>query len=325
MNPKTPIFIILLTATTSFVIITTNSMFAWMMMELNMLSFTPLICPQKSMTMEADIALKYLIPQSFASSLFMVSIIMTTFNAYSDILATTALLMKAGSVPLHTWFPIVMYSINSVAGIILMTWQKIIPLFLLSIPQLSSTPLVLTSVALSALWGSIAGLNQTHIISMLTFSSIAHLGWLLSASLLSLKILFLYLASYTLTLLPIFMVMNTSSTKTHKTTMSSMTEKYPQIIFVLNLLSLAGMPPLVMFSNKIPVIILMSKTMTTLIFMLISAAISLSFYLTIIFTMMLNLPKPSKPSNKTTMLKLVWILSVTFQFSLLPLSLSFLP
>nr|UWM10849.1 NADH dehydrogenase subunit 2 [Pseudocuneopsis capitata] len=325
MNAKIPMFILLLMATTFFTIITTNSMFAWVMMELNMLTFTPLICLQKSTTTEADISLKYLIPQSFASSLFMISIIMTTLSPYSNILASTALLMKAGSVPLHTWFPAVMYSINMMAGTILMTWQKIIPLFLLSIPQLSFTPLVLMSAALSALWGSVAGLNQTNIISMLTFSSIAHLSWLILASLLSLKVLCLYLTSYVLTLLPILSMMNMSNEKAHKTIMCSTMEKYPQATFILNLLSLAGLPPLAMFSSKIPIIILMSKMMTVLVFMLISTAISLYFYMAIIFTTMFNLPKPLKASNSTASLKTICILSIVFQLSTLPLSLCFLP
>nr|UWM10877.1 NADH dehydrogenase subunit 2 [Tchangsinaia piscicula] len=319
MNTKAPMFILLLMATTFFTITTTNSMFAWMMMELNMLTFIPLICLQKSTT-EADISLKYLIPQSFASSLFMISIIMTTLTPHSNILASTALLMKAGSVPLHTWFPVVMYSINTLAGIILMTWQKIIPLFMLSIPQLSFTPLILTSAATSALWGSIAGLNQTNIISMLTFSSIAHLSWLILASLLSTKVLSMYLTAYTLTLLPIFLILNISNMKTHKMIMCSTTEKYQQITFILSLLSLAGLPPLAMFSSKIPIIILMSETMAILILMLMSAAISLCFYMIIVFTTMLNLPKPLKYSNSTTLLKLTCTMSIVFQLSMLPLS-----
>nr|AIC07015.1 NADH dehydrogenase subunit 2 [Lamprotula gottschei] len=323
MKSKIPMFTMLLMATTFLVIITTNSMFAWMMMELNMLTFTPLICLQKSAT-EADLSLKYLIPQSLASSLFMISIIMTTLSPYSNILASASLLMKVGSVPLHAWFPIVMHSINTTAGIILMTWQKIIPLFMLSIPQLSFTPLILFSITASALWGSIAGLNQTNIISMLTFSSIAHLSWLISASLLSIKILFSYLTSYTLTLLPIFLLLNISTVKTHKMIMCSTMEKYQQITMITSLLSLAGLPPLAMFSNKIPIIILMTKTLTVLILMLISAAISLCFYMIVVFTMMLDLPSPSKTSNSTILLKLIYTSSIVFQLCMLPLSFCFI-
>nr|UWM10891.1 NADH dehydrogenase subunit 2 [Cuneopsis celtiformis] len=323
MNTKTPMFILLLMATTFFVIITTNSMFAWMMMELNMLTFVPLICLKKT-TMEADISLKYLIPQSFASSLFMTSIIMSTLSPNSNILASMALLMKAGSVPFHTWFPVVTHSINMMAGIILMTWQKIIPLFMLSIPQLSFTPLISMSIVMSALWGSIAGLNQTNIMSMLTFSSIAHLSWLISASLLSTKILSAYLTSYAMTLLPIFLTANISNMKSHKMIMCSTMQSCQQITFILSLLSLAGLPPLAMFSNKIPIIILMSKSMMILILMLTSAAISLYFYMSMTFSLMLNLSKPLKLSNSETLTNLICTLSIVFQFSMLPLSLSFL-
>nr|AXO78631.1 NADH dehydrogenase subunit 2 [Unio pictorum] len=315
MKTNTPMFLLLMMVTTFFVVITTSSMFAWMMMELNMLAFIPLICLKKS-TMEADISLKYLIPQSFASSLFMISIIMSTFSSHSKILASVALLMKAGSVPMHSWFPAVMYSINTLAGFALMTWQKIVPLFLLSVQQLSHTPLILTSVIMSATWGSIAGLNQTNIISMLTFSSIAHLSWLIMASLLSIKTLSMYLMSYALTLLPIFISLNIYNMKMHKTIMCEMMEKYLQITLMLNFLSLAGMPPLAIFLNKIIIIYLMSKTAMTfiLVFMLISSAISLYFYIIIAFTAMFDYSKPLSFTNKMTLPKLIFILSALFQF-----------
>nr|AQM37785.1 NADH dehydrogenase subunit 2 [Unio crassus] len=285
------------------------------MMELNMLTFIPLICLKKS-TMEADTSLKYLIPQSFASSLFMISIIMSTFSPHSKILASMALLMKAGSVPMHTWFPAVMYSINMLAGFILMSWQKIVPLFLLSVPQLSFTPLILMSVLMSALWGSIAGLNQTNVISMLTFSSIAHLSWLISASLLSIKALSLYLTSYALTLLPILLSLNISNMKLHKMITCETMEKYLKITIMLNLLSLAGLPPLAMFSNKIIIIYLMSKTvmMFILVFMLMSTAISLYFYTIVVFTTMFDSSKSLSLTNKMTLPKLICISSALFQF-----------
>nr|AMX22417.1 NADH dehydrogenase subunit 2 [Unio delphinus] len=315
MKTNTPMFLLLMMVTTFFVVITTSSMFAWMMMELNMLAFIPLVCLKKSTT-EADISLKYLIPQSFASSLFMISIIMSTFSSHSKVLASVALLMKAGSVPMHAWFPTVMYSINMLAGFTLMTWQKIVPLFLLSVQQLSYTPLILASAIMSATWGSIAGLNQTNIISMLTFSSIAHLSWLIMASLLSVKTLSTYLMSYALTLLPIFISLSIYSMKMHKTIMSEMMEKYLQITLTLNFLSLAGMPPLAIFMNKIIIIYLMSKTAMTfiLVFMLISSAISLYFYIIIAFTSMFDYSKPLSLSNKMTLPKLIFILSALFQF-----------
>nr|AGS17923.1 NADH dehydrogenase subunit 2 [Anodonta anatina]AGS17937.1 NADH dehydrogenase subunit 2 [Anodonta anatina] len=317
-------FIILVVMTTLFAIITTNSMFSWMMMELNMLAFTPLIWLQKSTT-EIDISIKYLIPQSFASSLFMMAIIMTTYSPYSNALASTSLLMKLGSAPFHAWFPAVMYSINIMAGFILMTWQKIIPLSLMMIPQMSFMPLILTSAMMTALWGSIAGLNQTSITSMLTFSSIAHLAWLTSASIFSAKVTFLYFMLYTFTLFPIFSLMNIWSMTSHKMLMHSSLNTYPQITFIISLLSLAGMPPLAMFSSKIPIIILMSTAPTTLIIMLIGAAISLYFYLIIIFTMVLNLSNSLNTSSKTLLSKNICALFITFQLSSLPLTLYLLP
>nr|AXO78617.1 NADH dehydrogenase subunit 2 [Sinanodonta woodiana]AXO78660.1 NADH dehydrogenase subunit 2 [Sinanodonta woodiana] len=323
MNMKISVFIILLMFSTLLAITSTNTMFTWMMMELNMMVFTPLICLLGS-TNEADTSIKYLVPQSLASSLFLMSIIMTSYWPYSNVMASISLLMKAGSAPFHTWFPAVMYSINLMAGFLMMTWQKLIPLFMIMNTQLSYPPLILMSAAITSLWGSVAGLNQTNMMSLLTFSSIAHLSWLISASILNPNTFLFYFAIYTLTLLPIFLVMQIFNKKTHKAMLQSSVNIHPKMILTLNLLSLAGMPPFAMFSAKIPIIIMMTKSLPILAVMLISTTISLCFYMTIIFSILLSTVYLMSDTIKNSMLKNSFALSVMFQLSCLPLTLYFI-
>nr|YP_004425006.1 NADH dehydrogenase subunit 2 [Utterbackia peninsularis]ADL62597.1 NADH dehydrogenase subunit 2 [Utterbackia peninsularis] len=320
MEAKTPLFSMLLMTSTLLVVAASNYMFAWMMMELNMLTFTPLMCSKKSSS-AIETSIKYLIPQSFASSLFILAISMTTFLPNHNMLTTTALLMKLGSAPFHTWFPTVMMSINLVAGFILMTWQKIIPLTLMSIPQLSHTPLILVSAAVTALWGSIAGLNQTNTTLMLAFSSVAHLAWMISATLFSVSVTLLYFTLYTLTLLTIFNLMNTQNLMSHKMFMHTMLNPNHLMIFVLNFLSLAGMPPFAMFSGKLVIVYLMKNMMTTLVIMLISAAISLYFYMVITFTSFLNSMNSLSLLNKMLHFSAINIMTLVLQLSALPLTL----
>ena len=293
------------------------------MMELNIIVFTPLICLLGS-TNEADTSIKYLVPQSLASRLFLIRIIITSYWPYSNVIARISLLIKAGRAPFHTWFPAVIYSINLMAGFLIITWQKLIPLFIIINTQLSYPPLILISAAITSLWGRVAGLNQTNIISLLTFSSIAHLSWLISASILNPNTFLFYFAIYTLTLLPIFLVIQIFNKKTHKAILQSSVNIHPKIILTLNLLSLAGIPPFAIFSAKIPIIIIITKSLPILAVILISTTIRLCFYITIIFSILLRTVYLMRDTIKNSILKNRFALSVMFQLSCLPLTLYFI-
>lgn len=129
---------------------------------------------------------------------------------------------------------------------------------------------------------------------------------------------------YTLTLLPIFLVIQTFNKKTHKAILQSRIITYPQIILTINLLSLAGMPPFAIFSAKIPIIITIINSLLILAIILISAAIRLCFYVTIVFSILLSQVYLLEIIVKNHMLKSVFILSVMFQLSYLPLTLYFI-
>nr|AGN92175.1 NADH dehydrogenase subunit 2 [Lamprotula leaii] len=320
MKTKTPMYLLLLVTSTLLTITSTNTMFMWMMLELNMLTFIPLIQANNSTT-ETEASIKYLIPQSFGSGLFMTSILLMTAK-YSNIVATTALTLKLGGVPLHSWFPAVMQSINPMTALVLSTWQKVAPILLLTTPHLAYTPIIIASATMSALWGSTAGLNQTNLLKLMAFSSISHLGWLLSASLYSSLIPTIYLLTYSLTAFPIFFYMKTPMTKTYTTTLTPPLNNYMQLTLVINTLSLAGMPPLTMFMNKLPIISLMAQTLLfPLAVLLASAAISLYFYASLSVMMALNFNSSSQPTNEKpqTTPFIILTISTLFQLSALPL------
>nr|AGG19443.1 NADH dehydrogenase subunit 2 [Sinohyriopsis cumingii] len=301
-------------------------MLMWMMLELNTLTFIPLMQSTKSTT-SVETSIKYLIPQTFASGLLMTSIILANTAMHSNMLATTALLLKLGSVPFHGWFPAVMQSINLTPGFTLMTWQKVAPLLLLTTPELCHPYTLMFSATLSALWGSIAGLNQTNLLSLMTFSSIAHLSWLLMGSLFNPLISLMYLILYSLTILPIFISMRSPLSTTHRTAMATTTYKQPDAALILWLLSLASLPPFAMFSAKLPIITLTTKlTVLPLIFLLLSTSISLYFYLSLSITFMFSFLSQSKLTIKPNDNKKPWEMTLMLlQLSTLPLNLVVLP
>lgn len=57
----------------------------------------------------------------------------------------------------------------------LLTWQKLAPLFILSLVNSNFTLIIIISI-LSTLIGSIIALNQTNLQLIITYSSISHLG-----------------------------------------------------------------------------------------------------------------------------------------------------
>nr|QDH07371.1 NADH dehydrogenase subunit 2 [Chamberlainia hainesiana] len=318
MSPKMHLLVPVLISSSLLTIMSNNILMVWMMLELNSLTFIPLIQTNKS-TSEVEASINYLTPQTFASGVLMASIMLAPLiQDYSKMLASTALLMKLGAAPLHAWFPSVMQSIGLAQGFILMTWQKLAPLMLLSVNQLSHTHAITMSATISAIWGSIAGLNQTNLLMLMTFSSITHLSWPLMALLMNPQISLLYLICYTLTILPIFMYLSSPISLTHHMITTLTTNKYSNISVIIHLLSLGGLPPLAMFSAKLPIITIMSTSMAPILaILLVGTGISLYFYLIIIITISLNTFKtPKTDITLSTTWQMCFILLQLFIFSL---------
>nr|AGO02025.1 NADH dehydrogenase subunit 2 [Solenaia carinata] len=327
MSAKMPTFTFMVIMSTMLVAVSTNTLFVWVMLELNMLTFIPMMHTSNS-TLETESSIKYLIPQSFGSGLFMAAMLFMPITTNSKILSTTALIMKLGGAPLHSWFPITMQSINLIPGFILTTWQKLAPLVLLTIPHLAHTPLIIFSAIMSALWGSMAGLSQTNLLKLMAFSSINHLSWLMMASTFNLTITLIYLMSYSLSALPVFLYMQTPKIMTYKTTLSPPLDNHTQLALIMSVLSLASLPPLAMFLNKLPIIALMTKTnklLMPLSLLLLGATISLYFYLSLVIMLTLNfnsLHKPTYTKNSLALKPTMYTLSMMFQCSALFLWLS---
>ena len=92
----------------------------------------------------------------------------------------TPLLLKSGAAPLHWWFPGVMEGLRWENCALLIRVQKAAPLMLISyLIEISAFTLII--ILLSAIVGSIGGLNQTSIRKTLTYSTINHTGWILIA------------------------------------------------------------------------------------------------------------------------------------------------
>nr|YP_010580930.1 NADH dehydrogenase subunit 2 [Sternaspis chinensis]YP_010580943.1 NADH dehydrogenase subunit 2 [Sternaspis liui]UZT27141.1 NADH dehydrogenase subunit 2 [Sternaspis chinensis]UZT27154.1 NADH dehydrogenase subunit 2 [Sternaspis liui] len=268
----------------------------WLSMELNLLAFLPLMT-LSSQKQETESMIKYFLAQATGSILFLFSALFLLPSLFSDNLnfpmmtLTLGLLFKLGVVPCHFWFPNVMASSSWTICMLLATWQKIIPLWIIMSHALPTTSfLLLLSGTSSALLGGLGGLNQTQIQPLLAYSSINHTGWILTSSSLSSSSAIFYFFIYSIILIPMMNSFKTLSFNFYKLQSSMpLTSKLPSQSVIL-LLSLAGLPPLLGFIPKLIIILLMmSKSLFIPCLVLISGSlISLFFYLNLLFNILIN-------------------------------------
>nr|UFZ13073.1 NADH dehydrogenase subunit 2 [Protohermes similis] len=295
--------------------ISSNSWFgAWMGLEINLLCFIPLMSNSNNM-ISNESALKYFLAQALASSVLLFSIIISSLthgsiffseiSSISQIMLMSALLLKLGAAPFHFWFPSVMEGLDWINGLILMTWQKIAPLVLLSYNY--SSFFMYSIVILCLFTGAIGGLNQTNLRSLMAFSSINHLGWILSSMMISESMWITYFLFYiflSFVIISIFLNFKVYSF----IQINSILNSSPMNKFILfsNLLSMGGLPPFLGFFPKLLVIqnLIFSNNLFLIFCMVMSALITLFFYIRISFSsfmiMSLNLKwyKSNFLSNK---------------------------
>nr|QNV11669.1 NADH dehydrogenase subunit 2 [Morellia hortorum] len=267
---------------------------AWMGLEINLLSFIPLMSDNKLMSTEAS--LKYFLTQALASSVFLFAVILYMLNISKnesnylmEMIIFSSLLLKSGSAPFHFWFPNVMEGLSWINSLILMTWQKIAPLMLIS--YIIFKPLIIISIILSSLIGALGGLNQTSLRKLMAYSSINHLGWMLAAMYNS-NLWLMYFLFYTfLTFSMVFMFNMFKISYINQLFSLFFHEKSIKFFLFFNLLSLGGLPPFLGFLPKMMVIqsLTLNNQLFLLTFMVMMTLITLYFYMRLCYSaFMLN-------------------------------------
>nr|BCD33742.1 NADH dehydrogenase subunit 2 [Geothelphusa exigua] len=267
----------------------------WIGLELNMLSFIPIITIKMN-SYFSESALKYFLIQALGSTLFILSSCMLlSFPQMSPPLLLTSLFLKLGSAPFHFWFPQVMSGLIWPQAIILMTLQKIPPMILISYLSMNSNliQIISFSAILSAIIGALGGLNNTQLRKIMAFSSINHMSWMLISISISETFWSMYFLFYSIISSSIIILFNILQTYTLSDLMKfNQTNSIHSLLIPFNLLSLGGLPPFNGFIPKWMLIQLLinNKFFFSLIFLLSSTLITLYFYLriTIFFFMLIN-------------------------------------
>nr|YP_010402396.1 NADH dehydrogenase subunit 2 [Lysmata boggessi]QVT15587.1 NADH dehydrogenase subunit 2 [Lysmata boggessi]QXJ42679.1 NADH dehydrogenase subunit 2 [Lysmata boggessi] len=259
----------------------------WMGLELNLLSFIPIVSSNKNLY-GSESALKYFLIQALGSAIILGSApAMMIFVANTpEIIILAAIVLKLGAAPLHFWFPAIMQGLPWFQGLMLMTWQKIAPILLISYLPTSRhlTFFILATASLSALIGGVSGMNQVFLRKILAYSSISHLGWMLTSLSLGLPIFINYFIIYSLTTSSVVFILNSQQIFHLKNIFfSSFNSISLKVYLFLSFFSLGGLPPFLGFFPKLLVIsgLAGQSHVLWLSMLLISALLTLFFYIRI--------------------------------------------
>nr|AML26280.1 NADH dehydrogenase subunit 2 [Nitidulidae sp. BMNH 1274330] len=299
----------------------------WMGLEINLLSIIPLMSNNKN-CFPSEASIKYFITQTIASSMIMISIILNlnllefipqNSNTFLNMMMNSGLLMKMGAAPFHFWFPEIMEGLNWMMGLIMLTWQKIAPMILL-MNNLKLNLFIMLIIIYSSMIGGIQGLNQVSLRKIMAYSSINHIGWMLSSMLFSNSIWMLYFLIYTLISLSMIIIFKEINSMFMKQLFNSMNNmKMLKFTFSLNFLSLGGLPPFLGFLPKwITINSLIMNNLYILAFILIITTLITLFYYLRISSNSLMLYSSETLNNKLSIknylitVNIITLMSLTF-------------
>nr|YP_009350416.1 NADH dehydrogenase subunit 2 [Termes rostratus]AQP27001.1 NADH dehydrogenase subunit 2 [Termes rostratus] len=321
-NNSTKILLLITLVGGVLVSVSSNSWLgAWMGLEINLMSFIPLMSNVKNMY-NTEASLKYFIVQVLASATLLFMVVMKvltedlfTFesNPYTPMIICTPLLLKSGAAPFHWWFPGVMEGLSWENCALLMTVQKAAPLMLMSY-LIDINTFTLSIILMSTIVGSIGGLNQTSMRKILTYSSINHTGWMLIALTTSENMWMVYYAIYSTLALTVVSAIKLSGVSfINQTMMTNKETTLMKFMLFTSLLSLGGLPPFLGFLPKWIIIqAMITNNMAPLAtVVVVTSLITLYYYLKISYSsfMILNTePKWNLKSNKNKSTKNIWAL-----------------
>nr|YP_009727446.1 NADH dehydrogenase subunit 2 [Psychomantis borneensis]QIA48586.1 NADH dehydrogenase subunit 2 [Psychomantis borneensis] len=267
---------------------------AWMGLEINLLSFIPLLSSNKNM-FSTESSLKYFLIQAIASSTLLFLILLKTnihemfyftMNSTWNNLVLIPLLMKIACAPFHWWLPSVVEGLSWMNCFIILSIQKIAPLMLISY-MLMNNYFIQFMIIFSAFIGAIGGLNQISLRKILSFSSINHIGWMLAAMIMGSNLWLMYFIIYTINIITIISMTATTNLSYISQTFNSLNnKKIIKFLLFMAMMSLGGLPPFLGFFPKWIMIQFMNQNLMifTSFILIMSSLLTLYYYMRMMYT-----------------------------------------
>nr|ASY98302.1 NADH dehydrogenase subunit 2 [Amorphoscelis chinensis] len=259
--PKNSIKILFLMTLISGVLISLSAnswLGAWMGLEINLLSFIPMLTSNKN-KFTSEASLKYFLIQAIASATLLFMILMKSniyeipfvyFPTLWSNIIILPLLMKVASAPFHWWFPSVMEGLSWMNCILLLSIQKMAPLILISY-IISNNFMSQVFIWSSAIIGALGGFNQISFRKILAYSSINHISWMLTSMILGLNLWLMYFSIYIINIFIIIKFLSSLNLSFITQIFSSSNfSKSMKMALLISMLSLGGLPPFIGFFPK---------------------------------------------------------------------------
>lgn len=298
-NSSKILFLFILLLGTSITISSNSWISAWIGLEINLISFIPIISNRNNIfTTEAS--LKYFLIQTLASvrllflvlrKRFLENLFSLNYSSTIDIILIAPLLIKRGIPPFHWWFPGVIEGLRWNNCFILITIQKLAPLSLISHFLIISTTTFII-IVISITLGAIGGYNQISIRKILTYSSINHIGWIMARISIGNNYWWIYFSVYTLLTLTIIWIIKPFQISTINQILSILKNNLIiKFLMFSTFLSLGGLPPFLGFLPKWIIIQLLTQNERYFLISLIVvfSLITLYYYLRISYSSFLVL------------------------------------
>nr|UOU85006.1 NADH dehydrogenase subunit 2 [Lepidostoma basale]UOU85058.1 NADH dehydrogenase subunit 2 [Lepidostoma basale] len=336
MNLSKFLFFIIMFMSTIFSISSLSLFNMWMGMEINLIAFLPLMINNNN-NLSVESMMKYFLIQSLGSANFIfMSTLMISLNKWFSyylefnnyfilMIINLTIFLKMGAAPFHFWFPKTMKGISWTNCLILSTWQKIIPLTILSYFIMNNLSMIF--IINSAIVGSIMGLNQTSLKLIMSYSSINHISWMISSIMININIWMNYFLFYSILSFILILNFNKMFMNHINQFFSSKSNLNFYFFMFLSFLSLGGLPPFLGFFPKWIVINHLAILNFNFILMILifSSLINLFFYIRMFYSFLTKnfseikytlLFSPNKISDKILMkLNFFSIFGLTLIFS----------
>nr|ARW70300.1 NADH dehydrogenase subunit 2 [Kaburagia rhusicola ovatirhusicola] len=281
-------FITLMMFSSMMAISSSNWLSMWMGLELNLFTFIPIL-NFKTSIYSIESTMKYFLIQAFASIILLMFMINKSlfFMIQINMMMIIPLLMKLSLMPFHLWMPSMIEGLNWMSCFLLMTWQKITPMIMISYLNLNKSMIfIITLLSLNNLFG----MNQNSIRKILAMSSINNSSWMLIAITMNENLWMNYFLIYSmLNMLMIYILWMYKINYINQLKFFNF-----NFFFKLNMLmlifSIMGLPPMLGFLMKWMLIktLIYNKMIMILIMLITTAILNLYFYLKLTYFLLFN-------------------------------------
>nr|QDF58639.1 NADH dehydrogenase subunit 2 [Haemaphysalis longicornis]UJT97478.1 NADH dehydrogenase subunit 2 [Haemaphysalis longicornis]UJT97491.1 NADH dehydrogenase subunit 2 [Haemaphysalis longicornis]UKG19738.1 NADH dehydrogenase subunit 2 [Haemaphysalis longicornis]UKG19959.1 NADH dehydrogenase subunit 2 [Haemaphysalis longicornis] len=252
----------------------------WLMMEMNMMMFIPILKENKMENCNSMIT--YFIIQSFSSIMFFMASSMTimNFSMINETLINIALMIKLAMIPFHSWLMLISETLEYNSFMIILTIQKLIPLFILS--QMKSKITFFISI-LSVIMSVVMIYNLKLFKKVLIFSSISHLSWMIIMMYSSSNFWMSYMTIYFIMIFSIIKILKKNNINSLDNMMNVKLLNNDKISMIMLLMSLGGMPPFMGFVIKfVAITIIIKYSIITMIILILSSLVNIFIYIRMI-------------------------------------------